>query len=48
MNDNNNSARYEFDILPLNPKVLKDVDKYDDPRIKGLFCRYPRAGQNGS
>ena len=43
MNTNNNdNDRREFDILPLNPKVLKDIDKYDDPRIMGLFCRYPR------
>ena len=43
MNSNNNdNDRREFDILPLNPKVLKDIDKYDDPRIMGLFCRYPR------
>lgn len=40
--DNNSNGRREFDILPLNPKVLKDVGRYDDPRIKGLFCRYPR------
>lgn len=43
MNSNNNdNDRREFDILPLNPKVLKDIDKYDDPRIMGLFCRYSR------
>lgn len=40
--DINDNGRREFDILPLNPKVLKDVGRYDDPRIKGLFCRYPR------
>ena len=44
-NDNDDNDRREFDILPLNPKVLKDVSRYDDPRIKGLFCRYPRDNQ---
>ena len=40
--DNDGNGKREFDILPLNPKVLKDISRYDDPRIKGLFCRYPR------
>ena len=40
--DNDCSGRRELDILPLSPKVLKDISRYDDPRIKGLFCRYPR------
>ena len=38
----NDYDRRKFDILPMNPKVLKDINKYDDPRIMGLFCRYPR------